>query len=164
MKNFTRADAHNMYYWAFSWHISFSIIHSGDLLYDGLHMVRHLQVLQVIMLAIQYKLQMGRWTVLIRVFSEKLIWACWIWVKVLKVGLCPKKTRISLVLLSPLKILYSHITQVFEILYRHVTQVHEIFYTYVRQVYEIFHSLVIQVCLLCTKPSGWCRWAERDRK
>ena len=53
MKNFTRADAHNMYYWAFSWHISFSIIHSGDLLYDGLHMVRHLQVLQVIMLAIQ---------------------------------------------------------------------------------------------------------------
>ena len=160
MKNFTRADAHSMYYWAFSWHISFSIIHSGDLLYDGLHMVRHLQVLQVIMLAIQAT--DGQMDSSDSDFFR--IWACWIWVKVLKVGLCPKKTRISLVLLSPLKILYSHITQVFEILYRHVTQVHEIFYTYVRQVHEIFHSLVIQVCLLCTKPSGWCRWAERDRK
>ena len=108
-------------------------------------MVRHLQVLQVIMLAIQATDgQMD---------SSDLDFFGKNNMGMLNMGESAE-SGISLVLLSPLKILYSHITQVFEILYSHVTQVHEIFYAYVRQVYEIFHSRVRQVWLLCTKPSG----------
>ena len=115
-------------------------------------MVRHLQVLQVIMLAIQAT--DGPMDSSDSDFFGKINMGMLNMGESAESGVMSKKTRISLVLLSPLKILYSHITQVFEILYRHVTQVHEIFYTYVRQVYEIFHSLVIQVCLLCTNSSG----------